>query len=290
MSGLFDADFFEKLNHLKMAAHIRLDQGQSGGRKSSAKGSSVEFSDFREYLPGDDIRRIDWNVYGRLDKLYIKQFMEEKEAWYHIFLDASGSMKYGEQKKSVMAQRLAAVFVWLVLGQLDRVELLTFQGGRLGKTSPVIGRGSFQKLLRELEQISFGGTARINEAIRRSDLRGRGICILISDFLENEGLEDAVRYLTYKRQEVYLIQILAREELDFDGEGTLELQDMEDAGSVRVTVNRQSIRMYREALENHNFRLQRMAKRYGCVYQQVASDEDLEKVVFEALKQKGLFG
>lgn len=290
MSGLFDADFFEKLNHLKMAAHIRLDQGQSGGRKSSAKGSSVEFSDFREYLPGDDIRRIDWNVYGRLDKLYIKQFMEEKEAWYHIFLDASGSMKYGEQKKSVMAQRLAAVFVWLVLGQLDRVELLTFQGGRLGKTSPVIGRGSFQKLLRELEQVSFGGTARINEAIRRSDLRGRGICILISDFLENEGLEDAVRYLTYKRQEVYLIQILAREELDFDGEGTLELQDMEDAGSVRVTVNRQSIRMYREALENHNFRLQRMAKRYGCVYQQVASDEDLEKVVFEALKQKGLFG
>lgn len=273
-----------------MAAHIRLDQGQSGGRKSSAKGSSVEFSDFREYLPGDDIRRIDWNVYGRLDKLYIKQFMEEKEAWYHIFLDASGSMRYGEQKKSVMAQRLAAVFVWLILGQLDRVELLTFQGGRLGKTSPVIGRGSFQKLLRELEQISFGGAARINEAVRRSNLRGKGICILISDFLEDTGLEDAVRYLTYKRQEIYLIQVLAREELDFDEEGTLELQDMEDAGSVRVTMSRQSIRMYREALEKHNFRIQHMAKRYGCVYQQVPADEDLEKVVFEVLKQKGLFG
>ena len=282
--------FFEKLNHLKMAAHIRLDQGQSGGRKSSAKGSSVEFSDFREYLPGDDIRRIDWNVYGRLDKLYIKQFMEEKEAWYHIFLDASGSMEYGEQKKSAMALRLAAVFVWLVLGQLDRVELMTFQGGRLGKASPVIGRGSFQKLLQELEQVSFGGEARINEAIRRSDLRGRGICILISDFLEDQGLEDAVRYLTYKRQEVYLIQVLAREELDFDEEGTLELQDMENAGSVRVTMNRQSIRMYRETLEKHNFRMQRMAKRYGCVYQQVTADEELEKVIFESLKQKGLFG
>lgn len=290
MGELFDTDFFEKLNHLKMAAHIRLDQGQSGGRKSSAKGSSVEFSDFREYLPGDDIRRIDWNVYGRLDKLYIKQFMEEKEAWYHIFLDASGSMEYGEQKKSVMAQRLAAVFVWLVLGQLDRAELLTFQGGRLGKTSPVTGRGSFQKLLREIEQISFGGTARMNEAVRRSTLRGRGICILISDFLENDELEDAVRYLTYKRQEVYLIQVLAREELDFEEEGTLELRDMEDAGSVRVTMSRQSIRMYREALEKHNVGIQRMAKRYGCVYQQIAADEDLEKVVFEALKQKGLFG
>ena len=290
MSELFDIEFFNKLNHLKMVPHICVERGLSGGRKSSAKGSSVEFSDFREYLPGDDIRRIDWNVYGRLDRLYVKQFMEEKEASYHIFLDASGSMEYGEQRKSVMAQRLAAVFVWLVLGQLDRVEVLTFQGGKLGKTSPVVGRGSFQTLLRELEQVTFGGTSRIHEAIRRSKLQGRGICILISDFLETTGLNEVVRYLAYKRQEVYLIQVLAREEIDFDGEGTLELLDMEDGGSVRVTVNRQSIRMYQEALRDHNFRLQRLAKRYGCVYQQVIADEDLEKVVFEALKQKGLFG
>ena len=80
MSDLFDAGFFARLNNIKLAMHMRLEQGQTGGRKSSAKGSSVEFSDFREYLPGDDIRRIDWNVYGRLDKLYVKQFMEEKEA------------------------------------------------------------------------------------------------------------------------------------------------------------------------------------------------------------------
>lgn len=290
MSELFDTEFFNKLNHLKLASHIRMEQGLSGARKSSAKGSSVEFSDFREYLPGDDIRRIDWNVYGRLDRLYVKQFMEEKEACYHVFLDASGSMKYGEREKSVMAQRLAAVFVWLVLAQLDRVEVLTFQGGKLGKTSPIVGRGSFQKLLRELEQVSFGGSSEINEAVRRSGLQGKGICILISDFLEDKGLEDAVRYLAYKRQEIYLIQVLAKEEIDFDGEGTLELLDLEDAGSVRVTVNRQSIRMYQEALKNHNFRFQRLAKRYGCVYQQVISDEDLEKVVFEALRQKGLFG
>ncbi len=290
MSELFDTEFFNKLNHLKLASHIRVEQGQSGGRKSSAKGSSVEFSDFREYLPGDDIRRIDWNVYGRLDKLYIKQFMEEKEAWYHIFLDASGSMEYGGQKKSVMARRLAAVFVWLVLAQLDRVELLTFQDGRLGKTAPIVGRSSFQNHLRELEQISFGGTSQIHESVRRSNLHGRGTCILISDFLEDTELEDALRYLTYKRQEIYLIQVLAREEVDFDDEGTLELVDMEDAGSVRITMNRQSIRMYQEALKRHNFHLQRLAKRYGCVYQQVPSDEDLEKIVFEALKQKGLFG
>jgi uncharacterized protein (DUF58 family) len=290
MSELFDTEFFQKLNHLKLASHIRLDQGQSGGRKSSAKGSSVEFSDFREYLPGDDIRRIDWNVYGRLNKLYIKQFMEEKEAKYHIFLDASGSMEYGEAKKSVMAQRLAAVFVWLVTGQLDRVEVLTVQGGRLGKTSPVVGRSSFQKLLRELEGVTFGGIGNMHEAVRRSNLSGRGICILLSDFLEEEGLEETLRYLVYKHQEVYLIQILAREEVDFDEEGTLELLDMETESTIRVTMNRQSIRKYQETLKTHNTNLQRMAKRYGCVYLQVIADENLEKIVFEVLRQKGLFG
>ena len=290
MSELFDAGFFSKLNHLKLAMHIRLDKGLSGGRKSSAKGSSVEFSDFREYLPGDDIRRIDWNVYGRLDKLYVKQFMEEKEAFYHIFLDTSGSMDFGEQKKSVMALRLAAVFAWLVLKQLDRVEILTLRDGRLGKTSPVTGRGSFQKLLNELEQVTFEGKTRINEAVRRSSFHGRGICILISDFLDPEGIDEAIRYLTFKKQEVLLIQVLAREEVNFEGEGTLALEDMETGEQVRVTMTRQTLKVYEEALETHNQALQKLAKRYGCAWQQVVADEDLEKVVFHTLKQKGIFG
>lgn len=290
MSELFDMGFFSKLNHLKLAMHIRLDKGLSGGRKSSAKGSSVEFSDFREYLPGDDIRRIDWNVYGRLDKLYVKQFMEEKEAFYHIFLDTSASMDFGEQKKSVMALRLAAVFAWLVLKQLDRVEILTLRDGRLGKTSPVAGRESFQRLLKELEQVTFTGTTRINEAVRRSSFWGRGICIVISDFLDPEGVEETIRYLTFKKQEILLIQVLAREELHFEEEGTLALEDMETGEQVRVTMTRQTVKAYEDALEAHNQSLQKLAKRYGCAWQQVTADEDLEKVVFHTLKQKGIFG
>lgn len=290
MSELFDAGFFSRLNRLKLAMHIRLDKGLSGGRKSSAKGSSVEFSDFREYLPGDDIRRIDWNVYGRLDKLYVKQFMEEKEAFYHIFLDTSASMDFGEKKKSVMALRLAAVFAWLVLKQLDRVEILTLGDGLLGKTSPVVGRGSFQRLLNELGQVSFSGSTRINETVKKCSLGGRGICILISDFLDPQGVDEAIRYLTFKRQEIFLIQILAREEIEFDGEGTLALKDMETGEQVQVTVTRQTIRAYEEALASHEQALQRLAKRYGCAFLQVAADEDLDQVIFQTLKQKGIFG
>lgn len=290
MSELFDAGFFARLNHLKLAMHIRLDKGLSGGRKSSAKGSSVEFSDFREYLPGDDIRRIDWNVYGRLDKLYVKQFMEEKEAFYHIFLDTSASMDFGREKKSVMALRLTAVFAWLVLKQLDRVEILTLQNGRLAKKCAVTGRNSFQNILMELERVTFSGKTGISEAVKRCSPNGRGICIIISDFLDPEGVDEAVRYLTFKKQEILLIQVLAREEVEFDEEGTLALEDMETGEQVRVTVTRQTIRAYEHALETHTQALQKLAKRYGCGFQQVIADENMEKVIFQTLKQKGIFG
>ena len=97
---LFDQDFFDKLNHLAIAMNAYMTHGTGGGRKSNAKGSSVEFSDYREYIPGDDIRRIDWGAYGRLDKLYIKRFMEEKEGIFHIFIDTSKSMSFRRNRKS----------------------------------------------------------------------------------------------------------------------------------------------------------------------------------------------
>ena len=126
---IFDDDFFQKLNTLKLSLNMRLNQGMSGARKSGAKGTSVEFSDFREYMLGDDIRRIDWNAYGRMDKLFIKQFMEEKEGIYHIFLDTSKSMDYGEPKKSRLALQIAGALSYLVLNNLDRVYVTQMSGG-----------------------------------------------------------------------------------------------------------------------------------------------------------------
>lgn len=122
-SAVFDKGFFDKLNTLKMSLNMRLNQGMSGIRKSSAKGSSVEFSDFREYMMGDDIRRIDWNAYGRTDKLYIKQFMEEKEGIFQIFIDTSRSMEFGKNPKSKMALQTAGALSYIILGNLDRVYI-----------------------------------------------------------------------------------------------------------------------------------------------------------------------
>ena len=120
---MLDAKFYDSLRGLRLAVGHKSSMNLSGNRKSVQKGASAEFSDFREYLPGDDIRRIDWNAYGRLDRLYIKEYMEEKEALVSILIDTSASMDYGSRKKSRLACELAAVLAYLSLNNMDRVAV-----------------------------------------------------------------------------------------------------------------------------------------------------------------------
>lgn len=287
MSEIFNSDFFKSLTSLKLAMHLRLEKGMSGGRKSSAKGASVEFSDFREYIPGDDVRRIDWNVYGRMDKLYIKQFMEEKEATYHIFLDNSRSMDFGAEKKSVMALRLAGAFAYMILGQLDRAAIHTVTAENIGRHNPVTGRASFQRILQELEQVTFSGNTYLEDSIRRCSIKGKGVSIILSDFLDVHGVEGLIKYLAFQKQEVVLIQILSREEVDFYGEGTVNLIDSETREELKITMTRQSIRLYEEQMTRYQEQIARAARKYGCVYEQVISDEPLHKVIFEGFQNTG---
>ena len=120
---IFDGSFFRGLDRVKLVTRITMQGGRSGMRKSAAKGSSVEFADFREYVPGDDIRRIDWNTYGRMDKLFVKLFVEEREAYYSVIIDTSSSMDFGTPSKWVCAARLAGAISYMALNNLDRVRL-----------------------------------------------------------------------------------------------------------------------------------------------------------------------
>ena len=120
---MLDAAFFDRLSRLRLAMGHRTSMNLTGNRKSIQKGSSMEFSDFREYMPGDDIRRIDWNAYGRLDRFYIKEYMEEKEAVISILIDTSASMDHGEKKKSELACMLAAAVSYMGLNGMDCLVL-----------------------------------------------------------------------------------------------------------------------------------------------------------------------
>lgn len=271
----FDSDFFEKLEKIKLHFDMQLMHGMSGMRKSGAKGSSVEFSDFREYVPGDDIRRIDWNAYGRTDKLYIKQFMEEKEGLFQIFLDTSASMLFGEVPKSQMALQIAATYAYLIVNNLDRVFLHKCYENTRTTGKGMTGKASFARILSELEQIVFQGKTTLNRSILSDSIPTGGVSILISDFLDPNGIKEAVKYLAYKKQKIILIQVLAREELEVPYEGTVSLVDMEEAGKLRVTMSNAAVKQYQKAVAGHQKALRELACRYGAGFHTICSDEPL---------------
>ena len=277
--ALFDHTFFEKLNTVKMSLNMRLSQGMSGSRKSTAKGSSVEFSDFREYMLGDDIRRIDWNAYGRTDKLYIKQFMEEKEGLFRFFIDTSSSMEFGEKKKSLMALRISAALSYIIMNNLDRVFINELKGNSLVKGKGVSGGAAFSHLLRDLERINFEGDTHISKCISSYAVPRGGVSIIVSDFLDPEGIENAVKYLVSRKQAVILIQVLAREEIDVDYEGTVNILDMETNERVKITMSNAAIKDYRLRLTGMQDELSRISRKYGAHYVRVVSDEDLVSVL-----------
>lgn len=284
---IFDDDFFQKLNTLKLSLNMRLNQGMSGARKSGAKGTSVEFSDFREYMLGDDIRRIDWNAYGRMDKLFIKQFMEEKEGIYHIFLDTSKSMDYGEPKKSRLALQLAGALSYLVLNNLDRVYVTQVQENSLSEGKGLSGRNSYKKILAELGSVQFDGRTTLSGSIMSRNIKGRGCSVIISDFLDPAGIEPLLRYLKYKKQQIVLVQVLAREEITITKEGSLNLIDSETGDIVRVTVNRKMIESYETELKKLQYQLSTLAKKYEAGYILAAADESIDKVMFEGMQAGG---
>ncbi|MDE7233365.1 MAG: DUF58 domain-containing protein, partial [Lachnospiraceae bacterium] len=278
---MLDAAFFERLSRLRLAMGHRTSMNLTGNRKSIQKGSSMEFSDFREYMPGDDIRRIDWNAYGRLDRLYVKEYMEEKEAVVSILIDTSASMNYGAKKKSELACMLAAAFSYMGLNNMDRVMLYDMH--RMHQPFAVQGgKRALPRMADWLEQCAFEGTVDIARAVWELPVKGPGLTILVSDFLqeafldpEQETLVRLLRFLNYRKQRTVLLQILAKEELSVELTGTRNLIDMEDQSTLRVTLDAGSIRTYEKSLQDFIDRMQRECVRAGAFYAVCSTGTDI---------------
>lgn len=285
-----DAAFFDTLSRLRLAMGHKSSMNLTGNRKSMQKGSSTEFSDFREYMPGDDIRRIDWNAYGRLDRFYVKEYMEEKEAVVSILVDTSSSMDYGMKKKSELAGMLAAAFAYIGLNNMDRVVLYDMQKMQ---TPFVAGSGkrALPRMTDWLEQLSFDGKVDINEAIRQLPAKGQGVTIIISDFWQESFLEEEqeavgklLRFLNYRKQKSVLLHVLAGEELSVELTGTRNLIDMEERSTLRLTLEDESIRVYEKALQDYSMMLKRECARSGAFYAVCNTKTDLYKLIFQDLR------
>lgn len=298
---VFDSEFFNRLNRMKMLTKMRLNAGMGGQRKSSAKGSSVEFSDFREYIPGDDIRRIDWNVYGRMDKLFVKQFMEEKEGLFHIIVDCSKSMDFGEKNKSIFARQIAGMICYMVLNNLDRIYLTTLHGKKVDTTKGMTGRQAFPKILKQLEAMEFYGETNLYQALKTMPFKHRGVVVIISDFLripninydnskdeveeleKGEYIEQLLKYLCFHKQEVILIQVLSKEEENPLSEGTLEFIDSETEEKMKVTVTNKVLKQYEASLKELQNNINRLSKKYQVNYISITTEESIEAVIYKGI-------
>ncbi len=286
---MLDAKFYDSLRRVSLRMSNKSSLNMSGNRKSVQKGISAEFSDFREYMPGDDLRRMDWNVYARLDRLYIREYMEEKEAVVSVLVDTSASMDYGKCKKAELAKDLAAVVSFLALNNMDRLMLYDMRdmGHPLSASG---GRSAFARVLKWLERLTFAGEADMLAAAKKMQKKGPGVTVLIGDFLhgdmldgESESYEKLLQYLSYCRQRPVVLHTLAREELDVDLEGTLNLIDSETKAKLRLTMDASAAAIYRSQLLRFLDRMEKGCRSCG-VYVLCDSGKDRKALVFNDLK------
>src|SRR2546429_760245 len=227
-SALLTPELLRRLEQFQLLAARRAKSSAKGERRSRARGQSVEFADYRTYVHGDDFRYLDWNLYGRLERLFLKLYEEERELPVRIFLDASESMTFGEPRKFDFARQVAAAVGYVALSGFDRVSVIAFPGvdatvsrgnGNGGEAKPiniglemaargalrsVRGKKSTMQFFRNLNMLSAGGPANLNEALRRGALEARqaGVAVVLSDFLDPAGYEPGLTALIGDRKSV----------------------------------------------------------------------------------------
>jgi len=287
---ILDPEFLRKLERLAVAAkrvHLGLAKGE---RRSKRKGVSVEFADYRDYAQGDDTRFVDWNIYGRLDALFLKLFQEQEDLTVHLLIDASDSMAFGTPPKLEFACKLAAAIGYIALVGYDRVSVETLSGAKPQRLLPCRGRASAGKLFTFIESIQAGGETSLERACRSYVLRNRarGVAVLMSDFFDPEGFEGCLRRLGQSRSDLYAIHILAPEEIDPELSGDLKLLDCETDTFVEISVSRALMRRYRQNRDGFCESLRRYCTARGIGHFGVASNADVERLTLEVLRKGGM--
>ena len=308
---LFDEAFLRRLERLALVAR-RASIGQTQGeRRSQKRGQSVEFSDFRPYVTGDDFRRIDWNAYARLERFFIKLFVEEEDLAVHMLLDTSRSMDWGEPNKLWYAARVAGALGYIALTGLDRVTITGLGSANNGASSAANGSGSYfpphrgkQQALamfdfltnisrprgpQEQPRAGFDPHKALAQyAATRANAGPRpGSLILISDLL-HEGWIEGLRALSSRGFEVSVIHILAPEEVDPDLDGDLKLIDSEDASAVEITADYDLIARYKTGLAEWRETIARFCAARSMIYVPLTTAMPLEELLFSWLERQGV--
>lgn len=289
--SLLSPELLRRLEQFQLLAARRAKSSAKGERRSKARGQSVEFADYRNYVAGDDLRYLDWNLFGRLDRLFLKLYEEERELPVRIFLDASESMTFGEPRKFDFARQVAAAIGYVALCGFDRVTIVPFpenaaESAARGALRQVRGRKSSLTYFQNLSTLTAAGTANLNEALRRGALEARqaGVAIVLSDFLDPAGYEAGLTALVGRGFQVNAVQILAPEELSPATFGDLRLIDAESGAMQEVTFGKFRLHAYQQTVQNFCQRLKEFCSSRGVNFFSVSSATSLEQLLLKQLR------
>ena len=291
MAFVIDEEFLQQLERLQMLVKNNVAGLFGGNHQSKTFGSSCEFSDYRDYMAGDDITKIDWNAYARFEKLFLKLYLDERQMHTRIYIDASRSVGYGKGKKDVQALKTAAALAYLSVCEMDKVSIYVIREKQVECIiANILGKESFTASIGKLNDITFDGDSYISEAILPSTVGyGDGMSIIISDFLTDNDFENAVNYLVGKKRDVFCIQILSEEELNPKARGKLHYFDSENGDKFyRKNITRDIIHAYKLALEYATGRIRDLCHSRGAEYMLVSAEEEITEVFFEKLVTEGV--
>jgi uncharacterized protein (DUF58 family) len=289
---VFDEAFLRQLERLLLLMRSPVRGGLKGGRRSVKRGQSVEFADYRDYALGDDLRQLDWNVYARLERLFVKLFIEEEDVTVTLLIDASASMASGRPEKLLFAKRAAAALGYIGLASEDRVAVTALSGRVARRRAALRGSGRVFRLLADLSAIDVAdGPTDLVVAARHAaaQLHGRGVVVLLSDLLDPNA-DKVIRELAATGSELIVLHILSPDELDPALEGDLRLVDTETGEKVDITADLATIDAYKERLATWKAGFADLAAKRRASYVDLASDVNLAELMFAELRRRRVLG
>lgn len=293
---IIDDAFISQLETLTMNMLTPMKGYFGGSHKTNAYGNTIEFADFREYVLGDDLRRIDWNLYSRFEKHFIKLFVDERQMHIQLFLDCSASMARVSSQKAEFALRTIAALGYLSVHNMDKLSIYLMQDQNcVDLHGMIVGKDAYFNAVKKLEQAKFEGCTNISEAVSNCLNIGNndGLTVIVSDFLTDNDWKKAVDYLLYRHRQVMLIQILDPIDIDPTYSGKIFLRDAEsdnvlDSVNLKMRINPSTYKAYRTALAEYIGDMRTFCSSRGVDLITVKSDSSVEKLIFGKLAERSV--
>lgn len=288
-TSLLEPEFLRKLEQLSIVSKKVFSGQLKGERRSTRRGTSVEFADYRNYTLGDDPRYLDWNTYARLEKLFLKLFVEEEDLHVYVLIDGSRSMAYGSPAKFDYARRVAASLGYIGLANYDRVGCTIFDERMRHHFPPIRGKQQVFQYFNFLENAVPDGQTSLSGSLKEYALRTRrpGVAILLSDFFDPEW-ETGLKALLHRKFQVAVVHVLDRSEVRPEVLGDLKLVDCETGEEREITVSPSLLKDYQKAVDQFCGGIQDTCRRYGADYLQAITDEPFEDLILKWLRRAGL--